>query len=729
MAQLLIKIGDNFPHKDLLLSLRTTDAGAKTVWIEREAARLPLLRQYAQVKLTEDQQIAIATSRWEGQCAYKQGEIVNIRSDDAPLGKRESYPRFWLARIDDAKLFDYLGVKTWEEAECIIHSNHDGPGDIAYNRRRLYLPDTSILRPDGITEISTSALGIRADAPVAYDAAKAVEHNSAGTYSIRASGGDYATLSAFESGEQCDLTTDGGQGHSIAEFYDDWSGGYSESAYVYFSGWTADADNMPIITVHAGEGHTGSPGSGFVWDNDGPTTYALRFDGQMATVRGLELKSSVSLSYNDFIFTNQGWPGRVERCILNGFGTTFLNIYSAEGINCLVCNMQGYAGGTFSGYKFSYCTFHGNQDRLMRNAECYNCVAISTVASHSYGTYYNCTGDYNVSDDETAPGTNSAHNATESGTFANAGSGDFKLAGSGSPAYELATPISGITDDIIGNARDATTPDAGAFEFVGGGGTYVTVTDSGSGADAIGQIAVALGVSDAGSAVDALPGARAVLGVADAGAGADMVSYLHNLLSAITDTGHGTESLGVSAGLAVQDSGVGTDSAGVAVSILITDTGSGVDAVTLIADVIKRVTDVGSGIDAIGGITVQAGVSDAGHGADTAGVRVALTVTDLGSAVDLVSTLQAALVTIADAGHGTDTVGPVSVSLAVADSCQGIDVIGAVQALLRVLDAGAGVDIASSYEPGARIRTITATITAPGMTITVTAPGIKTTIT
>ena len=477
MAQLLIKIGDNFPHKDLMLSLRTTDAGAKTIWIEREAAKLSALRQYAQVKLTKDQQIAIATSRWEGQCAYKQGEIVNIRSDDAPLGKRESYPRFWVARIDDAKLFDYLGVKTWEEAERIIHSNHDGPGDIAYNRRRLYLPDTSILRPDGITEISTSALGIRADAPVAYDAAKAVEHNSAGTYSIRASGGDYATLSAFESGEQCDLTTDGGQGHSIAEFYDDWSGGYSESAYVYFSGWTADADNMPIITVHAGEGHTGSPGSGFVWDNATAMNYALRFDGQMATVRGLELKSTATLtgSYGDFIFTNKSWPGRVERCILNGFAKPFLNINSAEGINCLVCNMQGNAGGTYSGYKFSYCTFHGNQDRLVRNAECYNCVAISTVASHSYGTYYNCTGDYNVSDDETAPGTNSAHNATESGTFADAGSGDFKLAGSGSPAYELATPISGITDDIIGNARDATTPDAGAFEYVVSGGLSIPV--------------------------------------------------------------------------------------------------------------------------------------------------------------------------------------------------------------------------------------------------------------
>jgi hypothetical protein len=295
-------------------------------------------------------------------------------------------------------------------------------------------------------------------------------------------------------------------------------------------------------------------------------------------------------------------------------------------------------------------------------------------------------------------------------------------------AYCISSEADELSTDIEGVSRGSDWS-IGLFEFVDEGGTYVTVTDSGSGADAIGQIAVALGVSDAGSAVDALPGARAVLGVADAGAGADMVSYLHNLLSAITDTGHGTESLGVSAGLAVQDSGVGTDSAGVAVSILVTDTGSGVDAVTLIADVIKRVTDVGSGIDAIGGITVQAGVSDAGQGADTAGVRVSLTVTDLGSAVDLVSTLQAALVTIADAGHGADTVGPVSVSLAVADSCQGIDVIGAVQALLRVLDAGAGVDIASSFEPSARIRTITATITAPGMTITVTAPGIKTTIT
>ena len=115
MAQLLIKIGDNFPHKDLMLSLRTTDAGAKTIWIEREAAKLSALRQYAQVKLTKDQQIAIATSRWESQCAYKQGEIVNIRKDDAPLGKRESYPRFWLARIDDAKLLETLADASEKE--------------------------------------------------------------------------------------------------------------------------------------------------------------------------------------------------------------------------------------------------------------------------------------------------------------------------------------------------------------------------------------------------------------------------------------------------------------------------------------------------------------------------------------------------------------------------------------------------------------------------------------
>ena len=156
MAQLLIKIGDNFPHKDLMLSLRTTDAGAKTIWIEREAAKLSALRQYAQVKLTKDQQIAIATSRWESQCAYKQGEIVNIRKDDAPLGKRESYPRFWLARIDDAKLFDYLRVKTWEEAERIIHSNHDGPDrrrherDSALGRRIRQETDVALGLEHGI---------------------------------------------------------------------------------------------------------------------------------------------------------------------------------------------------------------------------------------------------------------------------------------------------------------------------------------------------------------------------------------------------------------------------------------------------------------------------------------------------------------------------------------------------------------------------------------------------
>lgn len=548
---------------------------------------------------------------------------------------------------------------------------------------------------------------------------------------------------------------------SIADWYDIvCEGQNADSARVEFSGTTTTASNY--IQVRTDPSATYGRHEG-VWSNDHyrivPSvvgTTPLYLWGHHFRFEGLQVACSNAqgAAYGLIRCRNQNSTAdiRIDGCIFDGEGksgtpTGIQIINPASGAthtikNCIIMNVTN-GDGIEASYDSPNVSVHNSVitncargiNRMNGTVAVTNCAVFNNTDDFS-GTM---TVTYTASDDNDISGTGNVDispGATEADDWAAAftdyTNGDFSLK-SGSPLIDAgigpALDSNVPTTDIAGTPRSGDTCDIGAFEFVDAGGTYVTVTDSGSGADAIGQIAVALGVSDAGSAVDALPGARAVLGVADAGAGADMVSYLHNLLSAITDTGHGTESLGVSAGLAVQDSGVGTDSAGVAVSILVTDTGSGVDAVTLIADVIKRVTDVGSGIDAIGGITVQAGVSDAGHGADTAGVRVALTVTDLGSAVDLVSTLQAALVTIADAGHGADTVGPVSVSLAVADSCQGIDVIGAVQALLRVLDAGAGVDIVSSYEPDARIRTITATITAPGMTITVTAPGIKTTIT
>jgi hypothetical protein len=101
------------------------------------------------------------------------------------------------------------------------------------------------------------------------------------------------------------------------------------------------------------------------------------------------------------------------------------------------------------------------------------------------------TGSNNVSSDASATTdyTSSLINKEASDQFVSvtSGSEDFALK-TGTPAIEgAATPIASITTDQIGTTRDATTPDVGARERVGGGGgttVVMTISESIAGVDA-----------------------------------------------------------------------------------------------------------------------------------------------------------------------------------------------------------------------------------------------------
>ena len=117
MAEALIKIGDNFPHKDLMIVLGTTDQSAKEYWIEREAETQYITYRVTakNLPLTQDNLIAEAAERWEeSKHCYRHGEIVKVRPDGWEWGSRESYPRFYIIRIPDNQLptqYTYQGIQ------------------------------------------------------------------------------------------------------------------------------------------------------------------------------------------------------------------------------------------------------------------------------------------------------------------------------------------------------------------------------------------------------------------------------------------------------------------------------------------------------------------------------------------------------------------------------------------------------------------------------------------
>jgi len=78
-------------------------------------------------------------------------------------------------------------------------------------------------------------------------------------HSIRSSGGDYTSLSAWEAAQQRDLVAV--DEVAIAECYDDWVNGLSDQ--VTISGWTTDTTRNIIIRAATGHRHNGTPQSGF----------------------------------------------------------------------------------------------------------------------------------------------------------------------------------------------------------------------------------------------------------------------------------------------------------------------------------------------------------------------------------------------------------------------------------------------------------------------------------
>ncbi|MEW5804691.1 MAG: SGNH/GDSL hydrolase family protein [bacterium] len=512
MAELLIKLGDNFPHKDLMLSLRSSDAGAKSTWIEREAEK------YAH-QASLDQRIAIAENSWHQKkhAGYREGDIIIVRPDGWQWGARESFPRFLIARISDKELFS-LGFR-WsiynEQRQMfglqtpLLNPSFDpaalesGDNPLYLHKRAFHLKSIDKLKPGEIIEIPVSLLSMK-EGYAEYEPSKALPHNSAGTYTIRAAGGSYTSLSSWETGEQCDLT---GQGPCIAECYNDWANGLDDILSI--SGWTATASDYIKVYAPTGQRHDGTvDGTGFLLTT---TTNAHNIQvGEANTIiDGIKIKGQTTQTYKSaiIVISGNGNNSKIINNLIYRWGNTSTTwnsaiMFSGTAANTfnggLIANnivlaiagigARGGQGGIIGNltaddyqvYNNTVLGFSGtgsigirvSGDSTHYKGDCQNNVAMNCALCFS--TLYSAHADYNCSSDNTAAGAHSLTNKIASNQFADLtyGQEDVHIKDINADIYDAGNDLSGIfTADIDGNIR--TRWDIGADEYSAAAGHII----------------------------------------------------------------------------------------------------------------------------------------------------------------------------------------------------------------------------------------------------------------
>lgn len=313
---------------------------------------------------------------------------------------------------------------------------------------------------------------------------------------IKPSGGDYTSLTNWESGRQADLT-------SAAPEWAEQYAGTTETALT-INGWTTTATNGIKIYAAASDRHTG------VWDDN----KAKLSKANVATITNYE----DFVAFDGLQIAVTSVNGGSEDCITSA-GATYASGATLVISNCLI---KGATSGTYNQIGINIPTTAINLVVKLFNDVVYgigtaaNSRAV-TLASGQASSIYNCTliggqyairttgtitaknvyaggsssGDFSAasgslnlttcaSSDTTAAGTALDSIAINTTNFTNvtAGSEDFRLPGIGSALYHVGTDTSGdsaplnFTIDINGDTYYSTRS-IGADEYVAAGGSMI----------------------------------------------------------------------------------------------------------------------------------------------------------------------------------------------------------------------------------------------------------------
>lgn len=283
-------------------------------------------------------------------------------------------------------------------------------------------------------------------------------------HTIESSGGDYTSLSAWESGEQHFMVN--ANEDYVAEVY----GGF-DAGDVNVAGWGGTSSSRRIIIRAAsGEGHNG------VWDDakakstggfqtiDIDENYVVIYQMQIQTtsddnnihginvqnnrtafiinciIRGQTAMTYGSLQTGIDFGVDRSTPAYVLNTIIYDFneedqtdnaGIRLINGSSSGRVHVFNCTIYNCYTGIVDGY---------NDVRAL-NTICSNC-------NTDFGSGFNSSSDYNISSDTSAPGGNSTTSHTVS--FNDSANDDFLVTTSDTAAPDGGTDLSGTPAFLTG---------------------------------------------------------------------------------------------------------------------------------------------------------------------------------------------------------------------------------------------------------------------------------------
>jgi hypothetical protein len=309
------------------------------------------------------------------------------------------------------------------------------------------------------------------------------------TRTVKSAGGDYSSLSAWEAGEQANLT---GAGPAVAECY-----AFADTANVVVNGWTTTAADYVQIVAAAGEGHAG------VWDAGkytlsvgAVTTIALTVNEDFVRVEGIQIEHTHATSASRRPGVSVSGTAaaassdvRLDRLLIRNAGqggvATSGNVSVGSGKvtlrNCVLYG--GQSNGLYSLFTTNAptvnadnCTFAGNAshgaNRNNGTVTLRNCYAGANVTDDYTGTITRTTCAHSTAT-VFAGSTASVAHSTATFVSVTGGSEDYHLV-TGSALVDAGTDLSGdFTVDVDGATRSAPW-DIGADEFAGAAGGHPT---------------------------------------------------------------------------------------------------------------------------------------------------------------------------------------------------------------------------------------------------------------
>ena len=324
---------------------------------------------------------------------------------------------------------------------------------------------------------------------------------------IRASGGDYTTLSAWEAANQGNLVS--ADEVRVAECYNDWPSGLNDA--VNIDGSTTDATRYMAITVAAGHRHTGKPDTGFRIVRSAAYGAVIIFSDPSCRASWLDVRNTGTEGSAIRQNGSNGSNSRASRCIGRTTGTAaYVSGFAtlAYAYQCLAIGAPvGFSGtgtyGTFDmvGSVASGCTTGfqldspGTTGKRVANCVAYNCTTNYT------GTFDAALSGNNASTSGTMPGSSNVSGVTSS-DFVDASGHDYHLAGGSALIGMGANLYTLITEDVDGDARPSSGAwDIGLDQVVSGGGTVVDLAAAGVAvASAAGSLAVSIPLAGSAAA-------------------------------------------------------------------------------------------------------------------------------------------------------------------------------------------------------------------------------------